>query len=279
MPDPTAELETRVRTGLADLVAGGPAPSSRHAAVYARAARHEQRFVQRRRLLAGTAAVAVVGGGTAWVLRRDGERHVAVGPAGSTDAAWGPIDVAPLSDRVDPAVVWAGDQLIVWGGVVAGGPDYLVHPDGAAWSPTSATWQSIADAPAGAIAGGFGLWDGREMLVGLIEGDPNAPSERSVQRAEPALRHRRLRPDRGYLALHRADPRRHRRAARLCPPGRPRAGRPARRGPCCAPRPGPRRRRRFHPVRGWGSTIRRSWSLRRLPLSRHVGRGLADRRR
>ena len=137
--------------------------------------RHEQRFVQRRRLLAGTAAAAVVGGGTAWALRRDGERHVAVGPAGSTDAAWGPIDVAPLSDRVDPAVVWAGDQLIVWGGVVAGGPDYLVHPDGAAWSPTSATWQSIADAPAGAIAGGFGLWDGREMLVGLIEGDPNAP--------------------------------------------------------------------------------------------------------
>ena len=175
MPDPTAELETRVRRGLADLVAGGPAPSSRHAAVYARAARHEQRFVQRRRLLAGTAAVAVVGGGTAWALRRDGERHVAVGPAGSTDGEWGSIDPAPLSDRVDPAVVWAGDQLIVWGGVVAGGPDYLVPPDGAAWSPTSATWHSIADAPAGAIAGGFGLWDGREMLVGLIEGDANAP--------------------------------------------------------------------------------------------------------
>ena len=156
MPDPTAELETRVRRGLADLVAGGPAPSSRHAAVYARAARHEQRFTQRRRLLAGTAAAAVVGGGTAWALRRDGERHVAVGPAGSTDAAWGPIDVAPLSDRVDPAVVWAGDQLIVWGGVVAGGPDYLVHPDGAAWSPTSATWQSIADAPAGPSPVGSG---------------------------------------------------------------------------------------------------------------------------
>ena len=184
MPDPTAELETRVRTGLADLVAGGPAASSRHDAVSARAARHEQRFAQRRRLLAGTAAVAVFGGGTAWVLRRDGERRVAVGPAGSTDGAWGSIDLAPLSARVDPAVVWAGDRLIVWGGVVAGGADYLLHPDGAAWSPTSASWQSIADAPAGAIAGGFGLWDGREVLVGLIEGDANAPWNDQASEAE-----------------------------------------------------------------------------------------------
>lgn len=191
MRNSTSELENKVRECLADLLAAGPVPSSRHAAVDARMAKLDQRFVQRRRLLAGTAAATLVGSGLVWVLNRDhaADQRVGVGPSGpvgpESSTEWRRIDPAPLSDRVNPAVVWAEDRLLVWGGVVAGGPSYLVPPDGVAWSAASASWDPIAPAPAGAIVGGFAIWDGTEMLVGLIEGDADAPWNDQSSEANP----------------------------------------------------------------------------------------------
>lgn len=183
MPDTTSDFEGQLRSRLADLVASGPDASSRHDAIDARVAAHNRRFVQRRRLLIGSAATttAVVGGGLAWQLTRgDGQPHrVTVGPTpdpgGDGPSGWQHIAVAPLSPRVDPHVVWAGDRLIVWGGVAFGGSDHLLPPDGASWDRSSASWTPIATAPAGAIGGGFALWNGDEVLVGLTEGDSSAP--------------------------------------------------------------------------------------------------------
>lgn len=183
MPDPTPEFEQRIRTGLVDLVASAPDAPSRHAAIDARVAHYDRRFVQRRRLVAGTAATALVGGGLTWALNRRGDatgpQDVTVGPTPSTNqdepTGWQSIDAAPLSPRTTPAAVWAGDRLIVWSGMVYGGPDHLLHPDGASWAPASASWRTIAPAPAGAIGGGFAVWDGNEILVGLTEGDSEAP--------------------------------------------------------------------------------------------------------
>lgn len=47
----------------------------------------------------------------------------------------------PLSSRVDHSAVWTGDEMIVWGGSVAGGAPGF--DDGAAYYPTSDSWREL----------------------------------------------------------------------------------------------------------------------------------------
>lgn len=184
-----AEIEARLRSGLAALAISAPDLPERLDAVDERAAALRGRHDQRRRLLIAGAATAASAAAGIWGVTRvrgsDGQQ-VTVGPTPTTpagDGEWVAIPSASLSPRRSPAVVWTGTELIVWGGV--GSQEYLLPPDGATWRPGSESWESMAPAPAGAIGGGFAVWDGSEMIVGVTEGDSTAPwnSEASAAQA------------------------------------------------------------------------------------------------
>lgn len=195
MTDHTA-LEAELRAGLTDLADAAPSLRSvtRLDQIDARVARQLHRSTQRRHLLVGAAAATTVaaGGGLTWALTRSDDRSrrpqrvTAADPTTTTITAssaadWQKIPPAPLSERTNPVVVWAGDRLIVWGGDVypAGDADPStenLHPlDGVSWVPGSDTWTPIAPAPAGMLSGGLSVWGGTEMFVGPTEADPEAP--------------------------------------------------------------------------------------------------------
>lgn len=193
MTDHTA-LEAELRAGLADLADATPSLRTRLAELDVRVARQLHRSTQRRHLLVGAAAATTVaaGGGLTWALTRSDDRSrrpqrvTAADPTTTTITAssaadWQKIPPAPLSERTNPVVVWAGDRLIVWGGDVypAGDADpsteNLHPPDGVSWVPGSDTWTPIAPARAGMLSGGLSVWGGTEMFVGPTEADPEAP--------------------------------------------------------------------------------------------------------
>lgn len=90
---------------------------------------------------------------------------VAFGDAASYDPAtdrWAALPPAPLGGRDDPAVVWDGRALIVWGGLGEGGDEAL--GDGAAFDPATGRWARLPTAPI-ARWDATVVWDGKEMLV------------------------------------------------------------------------------------------------------------------
>ncbi len=185
------DLEIRLRSELSQVVAQGPDPVNRHAAIDSLLADRRGHLTTRRRILVGAAATTVIGGGLWAVVANtsdDRSRPVAAGPSGPSgpgrQSQWERIDAAPLSPRTGPAVVWAGDRLIVWGGALPGPPSYLLPPDGAAWSPSTNQWTAISPSPAGRVSGGFAVWDGTEMFVGALEGDSTAPWNDDVSSAD-----------------------------------------------------------------------------------------------
>jgi hypothetical protein len=89
-----------------------------------------------------------------------------------------PMQGAPSARRVHVAV-WAGDQMIVWGGI--DGPD--VNGDGARYLPASDSWLAI-DSQGAPVARALprAAWSGSEMIVwggygggGLDSGGRYAP--------------------------------------------------------------------------------------------------------
>lgn len=92
---------------------------------------------------------------------------------------WSALPEPPLSDRVDTAIVWAGDRLMAWGGANPDVDDGAARLDGATWAPDTG-WRSTAPAPAnrGLARGGFAAWTGREVVLGPVvpESDAIAPS-------------------------------------------------------------------------------------------------------
>ena len=47
--------------------------------------------------------------------------------------SWAPLPLAPLSGRVDPAGVWTGHSMVIWGGASLDGKPFA---DGAVFKPT-----------------------------------------------------------------------------------------------------------------------------------------------
>lgn len=86
----------------------------------------------------------------------------------------GPVDppVFPLEVRHSAALVWTGEEIVVWGGELEGPnvgvPDlgWREYADGAAFDPRSATWRTMAPAPLPAI-GEFpiGVWTGTHVVI------------------------------------------------------------------------------------------------------------------
>lgn len=70
---------------------------------------------------------------------------------------WTMIARAPGPDRLRPAAVWTGDEVLIWGGL--GG-----DAGGLRFDPSTGVWAAIREAP---IAAGlaFGAWTGNRFLV------------------------------------------------------------------------------------------------------------------
>jgi hypothetical protein len=120
----------------------------------------------RRARLFGVAAalLLVIGGVATWgVLRRQPKtvltpttEVVEPLPIGT----WETVPTSPLSPRKLPAVVWAGDEFIVWSGQQAS----QALSDGAAYNPSTQRWRSIRPNPR-AHAGANAVWTGSRMVV------------------------------------------------------------------------------------------------------------------
>ena len=80
---------------------------------------------------------------------------------------WSTIPAAPLTPRVDAALAWTGQELIVWGGEFQ--PKGVIHPvvegDGAAFNPISGRWRRLPPAPLSGRAGAVAVWTGSELIV------------------------------------------------------------------------------------------------------------------
>lgn len=80
-------------------------------------------------------------------------------PAGGS---WATLGDGPLSQRQDPAMVWTGTDVLVWGGLSPGGTGLR---DGAAYDPAKDRWRRLPPAPAAGRADAVVAWTGSEMLV------------------------------------------------------------------------------------------------------------------
>ncbi|HEV2931138.1 MAG TPA: hypothetical protein VGW74_20850 [Propionibacteriaceae bacterium] len=81
---------------------------------------------------------------------------------------WRPLPPAPITPRRLAAAVWAGDRLVVWGGLrhLPGGK--LDYPDdGAAYTPHGNRWRPLAKAPVPGRAMPLTVWTGdRAIFIG-----------------------------------------------------------------------------------------------------------------
>lgn len=92
-------------------------------------------------------------------------------PAAATEPApggsWTTIGDGPLGQRKDPAMVWTGEEVLVWGGVR---PDGSGLRDGATYDPGADRWRRLPPAPQGGRAGSVVAWTGDVLLVWGGEG-------------------------------------------------------------------------------------------------------------
>jgi hypothetical protein len=81
---------------------------------------------------------------------------------------WRTLPAAPITPRRLAAAVWAGDRLLVWGGIQNVAADKLAYPDdGAAYDPRSNRWQPLAKAPVPGRAEPLAVWTGdRAIFIG-----------------------------------------------------------------------------------------------------------------
>ena len=117
-----------------------------------------------------TGSEFVIWGGTTGAQQT--EQDIADGAAyNPVTAKWRMLASSPLSPRANPATVWTGSELVIWGGGANGTP----LNDGAAYDPIKDAWRAIASSP---IPGGIRpatVWTGTEMIVlGGLNGGSNA---------------------------------------------------------------------------------------------------------
>ena len=102
--------------------------------------------------------------------------------------AWTVLPASEFDGRLGAAVVWTGEQLIVWGGEVATEgfrPDrgWPTTNEGGIYDPGTGLWVSLPPAPLSARSQVTALWTGSEMLViggGGPDGAAYDPAARAV---------------------------------------------------------------------------------------------------
>ncbi len=73
------------------------------------------------------------------------------------------LDPGPLEARSGHSVMWAGEEMIVWGGATADTPPNLT--DGAAFDPVSDTWRMLPESPLTPGQVNRAVWAGDRMIV------------------------------------------------------------------------------------------------------------------
>ncbi|MCP3977055.1 MAG: hypothetical protein GY720_21415 [bacterium] len=88
---------------------------------------------------------------------------------------WQVLPASQFDGRQGAAVVWTGDQLLVWGGYQAGlgRPLDTVTDSGGVLDPANDVWISMPPSPLSGRAGAAALWTGDEMLI-MGGGGPDA---------------------------------------------------------------------------------------------------------
>lgn len=76
---------------------------------------------------------------------------------------WRRLPASGLTPRADPVVVWAGDELFVWGGL--GSQRTSAYADGAILDPATGTWRRLPPAPVPARGLAAAVWTGSEVLI------------------------------------------------------------------------------------------------------------------
>jgi hypothetical protein len=134
----------------------------------------------RTRVLAAVLAVAVAFGIGVIALVRHNPRTPKIE---TPQPVWTRVAASPLGARADQMAVFAGRQVIVWGGRSAseGNVASARAPkdslaDGAAYNLASGRWSGLPVAPIGARYGAVAAWTGKEMLVVGGSSDGTAPS-------------------------------------------------------------------------------------------------------
>ncbi len=108
-----------------------------------------------------TGAEMVVWGGSV-LLSPSGTAPLSDGAAfNPATGSWRVIAAAPIQGRSDPATVWTGTEMLVWGGSAG----LQTVADGAAYDPATDTWRTLAPAPIPDVARPVVAWTGTEMLV------------------------------------------------------------------------------------------------------------------
>jgi N-acetylneuraminic acid mutarotase len=164
------DIEQRLRTGLwtsaqaVSVTDDLPARVEHRIAVRRRQAMSARVAVATLLVAAMSAAVVVAGGG-------DDEPTEVLPPAVGTESegTWEPLPEAPISPRFQHAAVWAGDEMIVFGGYDGGGEDGA--GGAAAYSPTTGAWRRLADPPDAARGAPVAVWTGTELIA--FGGDPD----------------------------------------------------------------------------------------------------------
>jgi hypothetical protein len=133
---------------------------------------------RRHALLLAAAVVIVLAGvvGAVWALRAGEEAEPPV--VSTVDDAgrpgWRMLDPGPLRPREQSAVVWTGDELVVWGGTPGNGVQPPLLRDGAAFDPGTGTWRPMSPPPETVGGPSVGVWTGDEVVVLSGPSDPRA---------------------------------------------------------------------------------------------------------
>ena len=76
---------------------------------------------------------------------------------------WRRLPPSGLIPRGGAVTVWAGNELVVWGGLNS---DYTIaYGDGARLNPSTNTWRRLLAAPVPARGGAAAVWSGHEVLL------------------------------------------------------------------------------------------------------------------
>ena len=90
--------------------------------------------------------------------------------------SWSVLPTSPLADRVGATAIWTGEQVLVFGGKLSGGPLTLAN-DNASYDPGTRRWVVLPTAPPSSQIPGdplqaatarwfaLGAWDGTEEVV------------------------------------------------------------------------------------------------------------------
>jgi len=82
----------------------------------------------------------------------------------TTPGTWTKLPNSPLSTRYQPVVIWAGSQLVVWGGEVDSHSSAM-RDDGAAYDPAARRWTMLPSAPISGRLDAAAVWTGTELVV------------------------------------------------------------------------------------------------------------------